>query len=360
MKKQLLPFFIFIIAGMLPIASKAQSSRGCVLTYTQSLTVCFGDNIIVGTHTYNTSSTYSDTLTAVSGCDSIVTTNLTVRAPIQTTQGFAPCSMSVHITVGTHVHTTNGFYHDTLVAASGCDSIVHTHLQYYISSLYHDQYISICPGDSFAVGNHFYSTNGAHIDTLATFRYGCDSLVTTHIDVLGSTLIDAFQNISTCSCGIYGSSTHYYAQNISYQWIDCNNGFAAVPGDTLPDVVPTVGNVTYNYAVVVSLNGCADTSDCVPVILLGINEQNAAVNELTAYPNPASDNITLEFYTTAEQPLNISIVNVLGASVYGSDETYPVGANKLLIPVNGISNGVYMVKISDGNSAVVKRVVVNH
>ncbi|MBI4945508.1 MAG: T9SS type A sorting domain-containing protein [Bacteroidetes bacterium] len=48
------------------------------VTFFQSSTVCAGQSVIVGTNTYSTSGTYHDTLISSLGCDSIVTTNVTV------------------------------------------------------------------------------------------------------------------------------------------------------------------------------------------------------------------------------------------------------------------------------------------
>ncbi len=50
----------------------------------QSFTQCPGFSIPVGNNTYSTSGTYVDTLTAVAGCDSIVTTNLTISQGVDT------------------------------------------------------------------------------------------------------------------------------------------------------------------------------------------------------------------------------------------------------------------------------------
>ena len=51
----------------------------------QEIELCFGDAISVGTSTYNQSGTYSDVLSGINGCDSLVTTVLTVKSPINTT-----------------------------------------------------------------------------------------------------------------------------------------------------------------------------------------------------------------------------------------------------------------------------------
>ena len=48
------------------------------ISYTNSITICAGSSVIVGSNTYTTAGTYTDLLTAVNGCDSTVTTNLIV------------------------------------------------------------------------------------------------------------------------------------------------------------------------------------------------------------------------------------------------------------------------------------------
>ena len=47
-----------------------------------NVSLCFGESIDVGNNTYNETGSYIDTLTTVNGCDSIVTTNLTLYSDI--------------------------------------------------------------------------------------------------------------------------------------------------------------------------------------------------------------------------------------------------------------------------------------
>jgi hypothetical protein len=49
---------------------------------TQNIQLCFGETISVGSSTYDQTGTYSDVFTAVNGCDSLVTTLVTVNAPV--------------------------------------------------------------------------------------------------------------------------------------------------------------------------------------------------------------------------------------------------------------------------------------
>jgi hypothetical protein len=51
----------------------------------QTLTLCAGQSTTVGSNIYNTSGVFTDVLTAVNGCDSTVTTNLTIENPIDIT-----------------------------------------------------------------------------------------------------------------------------------------------------------------------------------------------------------------------------------------------------------------------------------
>ncbi|MBL4594915.1 MAG: PKD domain-containing protein, partial [Flavobacteriales bacterium] len=51
-------------------------------TFNQSLSICSGQSITVGINTYTATGVYNDTLASVAGCDSILTTNLTVSSTI--------------------------------------------------------------------------------------------------------------------------------------------------------------------------------------------------------------------------------------------------------------------------------------
>lgn len=55
------------------------------LTSSQTLTLCFGESVTVGSNTYTSTGVYTDVLTAANGCDSTVTTDLTVNPAIDVT-----------------------------------------------------------------------------------------------------------------------------------------------------------------------------------------------------------------------------------------------------------------------------------
>jgi hypothetical protein len=97
------------------------------LSFGQAMTVCSGQSVIVGSHSYSVSGIYEDTLTATSGCDSIITTNLTVLPSNTSNQTIILC-YGQSLTVGSYIHTVSGIYSDTLLTETGCDSIVVSNL----------------------------------------------------------------------------------------------------------------------------------------------------------------------------------------------------------------------------------------
>ena len=155
--------------------------------HTQNPAICQGGSVTVSTHTYSSTGVYIDTIVggAVGGCDSIITTDLTIIQPSIYTQNPALCTGHT-VTVNGHTYGVQGTYRDTIVngASSGCDSIIVTNLS--ISpSVTHSQSPILCPGGSISAGIHTYGTTGTYRDTIANGSVGgCDSIVITNLTVL--------------------------------------------------------------------------------------------------------------------------------------------------------------------------------
>ena len=96
-------------------------------TTSQTLTICHGQSVTVGSNIYTQSGTYKDTLTSATSCDSIVTTSLTVRSLDSVSQTITLC-FGQSVTVGFSTYTASGTYNDTLTSVTSCDSIVTTNL----------------------------------------------------------------------------------------------------------------------------------------------------------------------------------------------------------------------------------------
>jgi len=88
-----------------------------------SLTICEGQNY--AGHT--APGTYTDIYAAINGCDSTRTLQLTVNPRKYTTINTAICYGETYL-AGGHLQTTTGVYRDTLRSWQGCDSVITTNL----------------------------------------------------------------------------------------------------------------------------------------------------------------------------------------------------------------------------------------
>ncbi|MBL7704693.1 MAG: gliding motility-associated C-terminal domain-containing protein [Taibaiella sp.] len=153
------------------------------LTGTQVATICQGQSYTFNGITYTTSNnTAKDTLQNAQGCDSIVTLNLTVTPAITNTINPVICQGNSYTFAGT-VYTTaqTGIVH-TFQTAGGCDSIVTMNLTV-SPPLTGTQTTTICQGQSYTFNGIVYtSSNNTAKDTLQNAQ-GCDSIVTLNLTV---------------------------------------------------------------------------------------------------------------------------------------------------------------------------------
>jgi PKD repeat protein len=149
-------------------------------SFTQTRTLCAGESLKIGNKTYTTTGIYRDTLKTIAGCDSVVTTNLTIRTRSSFNQTHAVCA-GESLKIGNKTYTTTGIYRDTLKTITGCDSVVTTNLTIRTRSSF-TQTHTVCAGEGLKVGNKIYTTTGIHRDTLKTIA-GCDSVVTTNLTI---------------------------------------------------------------------------------------------------------------------------------------------------------------------------------
>ena len=85
--------------------------------------------------------------------------------------------------IGGQFVSTSGVYYDTLSASSGCDTLLETTL--HVLPTWQDTtflYDTICSYDSIYLGGKYVSTSGTYYDTVGVY-YDCDSLVQTELYV---------------------------------------------------------------------------------------------------------------------------------------------------------------------------------
>jgi hypothetical protein len=339
-----------------------------------------------GNYTWTTSGLYNDTLTNAAGCDSVITVDLTILnssssiiSPIACNQYLSPS--------GNYTWTTNGLYNDTVANAAGCDSLITIDLTILnsssssISPIACNQYFS-------PSGNYVWTTSGSYSDTISNAA-GCDSLITVDLTILNNstasltteacfsylspsgnhtwntsgiyedTLVNALgcDSILTIDLTIHSVVTTITAIDFalmsdefgaSYQWLDCDNGYQLIPGETNQSFTPSING---NYAVEVTAGACVDTSSCYEISGIGITE-NEADNKVNIHPNPSNGLFTVE---SAETPQQILVSDLLGNTLIELHPDSPATG----IDLSSAAPGVYFVKIFNHQKMLVTRIVIS-
>lgn len=229
----------------------------------------------------------------------------------------------------------NGTYYDT-ISSGDADTIYTLHLAL------HQPYTiettqSAC--DSYTWEGQTYSASGTYSKTYQSV-YGCDSTRVLHLTIYNNP--DAVIS--------YDSATHTLTcltQNVTYQWLDCNNNYMQIPGATASTYVPTTNG---SYAVLVKTGGiCADVSDCIDVDLTsGI--ATSGMREITCYPNPVTASLQL---SGLAGDATITIYDVVGKAVCKAQAENSVKE----LDFGTFENGIYFIEIRNADYKVVKKVV---
>ncbi|MFK7783522.1 MAG: T9SS type A sorting domain-containing protein [Crocinitomicaceae bacterium] len=296
--------------------------------------ICQGDSILIHGQYQSAAGTYLDTVQSVFGCDSALSFQLIVDPVNLFTETITICQGDSALIFNTYEFLP-GIYQDTTIASTGCDEIYVTTLNV-INTAYSQNY-TLCYGESILVNGNNLSSSGIYTDTLQTVS-GCDSIVTTEIIVnpaIDLTVVDMSPTLeATSNAG-------------TYQWVDCSNGFSIIAGESSQTFTAQQNG---EYAVIISENGCTDTSSCFLIENVQLQELQA-FQDLMIYPNPNAGVVYLEFKTV--QHFDIRIHDLNGKIVL---EEQNLLAQEYQFEMNADS-GVYFIEVLiDGFSKTYKLV----
>lgn len=172
-----------------------------VYATSQSATICDGDPFYLPDGgAVLIAGTYVTTVATIHGCDSVVTTTLSVN-PIPSTSVTAEiCSGEFFTLPDGAVTSTAGTYTSVLTAYTDCDSLVYTTLT--VHPIFTTPVsVNICPDDIYILPDGTsVSSPGTYTTTLNSI-YGCDSVINT---TLGNyPLYDIVFNPEMCDGGEY-------------------------------------------------------------------------------------------------------------------------------------------------------------
>lgn len=194
------------------------AASGCDSVITLNLTVidipdtpvtasiCDGGSYSIGDSTYTVAGNYTIPLTSVDGCDSLVLLDLAVTDFYETNLNIARCEGESY-TVGNNTYSTTGMYMDTFLSQDGCDSIVNLNLT--INPILRDTlYEELCQGESFSIAGVPYNTTGEHTETISSLVTGCDSVITLFLTVHPNENVTIAETICDGESVMVGDSTY--------------------------------------------------------------------------------------------------------------------------------------------------------
>jgi hypothetical protein len=163
-------------------------------TYSFNFTrqICNGDTVKVGNFNYTLAGTYVTPLSSIFGCDSIIRTTITVL-PSNIDNVEATLCKGDSIRIENVVYKNAGVYIQTSIGSNGCEDQLIIKINLLETNF--TNVVSICQGDSVIVGNSIYKTDGIFTDKLIS-SYGCDSTITTILTILSNS--EHIQEISFC------------------------------------------------------------------------------------------------------------------------------------------------------------------
>ena len=252
----------------------------------QDITICEGENYTIGESIYSITGTYVDTLLNVDACDSIVTTNLTVNPRVYHDQVISVCFGST-FEVGDNVYDESGSYSDTLISMTGCDSIVTTNLTV-DEEITFEQSLTICAGEFIVVGGTIHSTSGTFVDVLISESL-CDSTVTTNLTVLPA--IDVTVTVD----GFLMTGGDPDVLTTTFQWVLCDP-YEEIDGAIDQSYLALASG---DYAVIIMDGDCSDTSECVTLSDVGYIDLSNGYISLYPNPTEGTFTIELADFTSS-------------------------------------------------------------
>lgn len=155
---------------------------------------------------------------------------------------------------------------------------------------------------------------------------------------------------------------------VSLPWkLDLSNvGGLAQKGDNLVDTVENIDITTPvagSYTVTVSHKGTLlnGSPQAFSLIITGtdfaLSTRDNSVADFFLWPNPANDLLNFKFKSQNNSTVNVALIDIQGRKVYSSTLSGNNSVISSAINVSDLSNGIYFLRIDQGNAILNKKVI---
>jgi hypothetical protein len=212
-------------------------------------------------------------------------------------------------------------------------------------------YCDLTPATPTATDNCSGSINGVPDVAFPINTLGTTVVTWTYTDDCGNTTTQT-QNVivEQINVGTFFASdgiTIVSSNNdpgVTFQWIDCATN-QELPGETNQNFTPTYSS---DFAVIVTQDGCVDTSACVTITEVSLD--NITSDALVIYPNPSKGQFTIDYDGGIQI---VEMFDVLGRIVL-QDSAIKNGA----IDASHLAPGKYMVRVKTATEQVLVQPIV--
>lgn len=277
------------------------------------------------------SGTYYDTTVNIFGCDSLNELHLTINQNFETHLYDTACTTFIY---NGNSLLTSGDYQFNFLSLNGCDSVVYLHLSIEPEP---NTILNLSSCKPILSNGQLYTASGTYNQNYSNML-GCDSTVILHI------------NIQSINKTIVNTGTQLVSnQNLAstYQWIKCYPT-TLIPDSTNNTFTPSAGG---EYAVIVSTNGCTDTSNCIMFTPLQV-ETKDIYNEITISPNPTTGRIYLQSADAGHPITQIRLYALTGNKIL---EVSNISNKHVTIDFEHIETGIYLIEVTQGNRTMYKK-----
>lgn len=300
-----------------------------------------------GIYEWTETGVFTDTLASITGCDSIITIDLTVTSA-DTTVTVGPDDLTSNesdaiyqwidcnrdmLPIGGATDQVflpeEGGSYAVIVNDGGCID-TSACIDFCFDS-YEEISVSACTKYISPSGTYEWTESGIFTDTLVNM-VGCDSIIIIDltINTLDITVTSDLYNLTSNETGA------------TYQWLDCNDSMAEIDGATDQVFTPLENG---SYAVIVSDDECTDTSACFDITALSIKHEGGLI-AVKIYPNPSNGDFNITFSNNHGNKITVEIKDVTGKTVY----TATYSSSKMISIDPGVAAGTYFVQIAFENN----------
>ncbi|MEN9569800.1 MAG: hypothetical protein RL172_1031 [Bacteroidota bacterium] len=221
---------------------------------TKVVSVCAGQNYTLPSGTIiSVAGNYIDTVKNIRSCDSIITTlNLSVTVVSNVSANAVICSGQSYALPSGRVVSTAGIYIDSVKAVAGCDSLITTTSLDVLTAIQNNISVNICSGQTYTLPNgSMVSAAGIYRDTLR-YANGCDSLIrSVTINLNPKPSLGSDKTMAICFGNTANLTTQFNTTGLTTVW--------SLSGATV--AAPTAVSSAGVYQLIASnSSNCADTA----------------------------------------------------------------------------------------------------